>query len=55
MPRRRHPALRRHPRLEQAGFRLIAAGLTYCVQNPTEAEAGGYPIEAVEKMFMSLG
>jgi DNA-binding FrmR family transcriptional regulator len=41
--------------LEQAGFKLIAAGLTYCVQNPAEAEADGYPIEAVEKMFMSLG
>lgn len=40
--------------LEQAGFRLVAAGLTYCVQNPEEAEADGYPLEAVQRMFMKL-
>ena len=28
--------------LEQAGFKLVAAGLTYCVENPEEAEADGY-------------
>ena len=40
--------------LEQAGFRLVAAGLTYCVANPEEAEAAGYPLEEVQKMFMKL-
>jgi len=40
--------------LEQAGFRLVAAGLTYCIAHPDEAEAAGYPLEAVEKMFMKL-
>jgi DNA-binding FrmR family transcriptional regulator len=40
--------------LEQAGFRLVAAGLTYCVAHPEEAEADGYPIEAVQRMFMKL-
>jgi DNA-binding FrmR family transcriptional regulator len=40
--------------LEQAGFRLVAAGLTYCVEHPDEAEADGYPLEAVQKMFMKL-
>ncbi len=40
--------------LEQAGFRLVAAGLTYCVENPNEAEADGYPLAEVEKMFMKL-
>ena len=40
--------------LEQAGFKLVAAGLTYCLANPEEAEASGYPLEAVEKMFMKL-
>jgi DNA-binding FrmR family transcriptional regulator len=40
--------------LEQAGFRLIAAGLTYCVEHPEQAEADGYPIDAVQKMFMKL-
>ncbi|MGA3354509.1 MAG: metal-sensitive transcriptional regulator [Acidimicrobiales bacterium] len=40
--------------LEQAGFRLIAAGLTYCVEHPEQAEADGYPIHALQKMFMKL-
>lgn len=40
--------------LEQAGFRLVAAGLTYCIEHPEEAEADGYPIGAVQKMFMKL-
>ena len=34
--------------LEQAGFRLVASGLTYCVQNPEEAAADGYPLEDVD-------
>lgn len=40
--------------LEQASLRLVAAGLTYCLEHPTEAEADGYGIEAVQKMFMKL-
>ena len=40
--------------LEQAGFRLIASGLTYCLDNPDEAAADGYPLEAVERLFMKL-
>lgn len=40
--------------LEQAGFRLVSAGLTWCVQHPAEAEAGGYPLAEVERMFMKL-
>lgn len=40
--------------LEQAGFRLVAAGLTYCMENPEEAEAEGYGLDAVQKMFMKL-
>lgn len=40
--------------LEQAGFRLVAAGLTYCLENPQQAEAEGYGLEAVQKMFMRL-
>jgi DNA-binding FrmR family transcriptional regulator len=40
--------------LEQAGFRLVAAGLTYCVQNPEDAAAEGYPLEEVQRMFMKL-
>jgi DNA-binding FrmR family transcriptional regulator len=40
--------------LEQAGFKLVAAGLTYCVAHPDEARADGYALEDVQKMFMKL-
>ena len=40
--------------LEQAGFKLVAAGLTYCVQNPEDAAAEGYPLDEVQRMFMKL-
>ena len=40
--------------LEQAGFRLVAAGLTYCFENPDQAKADGYAIDSVQKMFMKL-
>ncbi len=40
--------------LEQAGFRLVAEGLTYCIQRPEEAEADGYDVDMVQKMFMKL-
>lgn len=40
--------------LEQAGFQLVAAGLSYCIEHPDEAEAAGYPLDAVQKMFMKL-
>ena len=40
--------------LEQTGFKLVAAGLTYCIANPDEAATSGYPLDVVEKMFMKL-
>ncbi|MGA2873502.1 MAG: metal-sensitive transcriptional regulator [Candidatus Dormibacteria bacterium] len=40
--------------LEQAGLRLVAAGLTYCVEHPAEAEAEGYAIDGVQRMLMKL-
>jgi DNA-binding FrmR family transcriptional regulator len=40
--------------LEQAGFRLVAAGLTFCLEHPEEAEADGYAMDNVQKMFMRL-
>jgi len=40
--------------LEQAGLRLVAAGLTYCVEHPDEAEAEGYAIDGVQRMLMKL-
>jgi DNA-binding FrmR family transcriptional regulator len=40
--------------LEQAGFLLLAAGLTWCVSDPERASAEGYGLEDVQKMFMKL-
>jgi len=40
--------------LEQAGFLLVAAGLTWCVADPERAAAEGYALEDVQKMFMKL-
>ena len=37
-----------------APTRVVSAGLTYCLAHPDEAEADGYPIDEVEKMFMRL-
>lgn len=40
--------------LDQAGFMLVAAGLSWCVAHPEQSEAEGYAIEDVQKMFMKL-
>lgn len=40
--------------LEQVGFRLLASGLTNCLQDPEKAAAEGYPIAEVEKLFLKL-
>lgn len=40
--------------LDQAGFLLVAAGLTWCMSDPERAKAEGYGIEDVQKMFLKL-
>jgi DNA-binding FrmR family transcriptional regulator len=40
--------------LEQAGFVLVAAGLTWCLQDPDRSAAEGYDIADVQKMFTKL-
>ena len=40
--------------LEQVGFRLIASGLTYCLENPAEAAESGYPLDEVQRLFTKL-
>lgn len=40
--------------LEQAGFKLVASGLTYCLADPERAAEEGYGIDEVQKMFMKL-
>ncbi|MCU0270696.1 MAG: metal-sensitive transcriptional regulator [Acidimicrobiales bacterium] len=40
--------------LEQAGFRLVTAGVAYCMDDPQRAEADGYPLAEIERLFMKL-
>jgi len=40
--------------LDQVGFRLLATGMAYCAENPEEAEASGYPLAEIERLFTKL-
>jgi DNA-binding FrmR family transcriptional regulator len=40
--------------LERAGFRLVAAGLTWCLEHPEEAAADGLGLDDVQKLFLKL-
>ena len=40
--------------LDQAGFKLVASGLTYCLSHREAAARDGYDIDDVQKMFMKL-
>ena len=40
--------------MEQVGFKLLASGLTQCLQDPARAEADGYPVAEVERLFLKL-
>ncbi len=40
--------------LEQVGFNLVAAGLTWCLQDPDRSAAAGYEIADVRRMFLKL-
>ena len=40
--------------LDQAGFKLVASGLTYCLDDPERAAREGYDIDDIQKMFMRL-
>lgn len=40
--------------LEQAGFVLVAAGLTWCLEDPERSAREGYDVADVQKMFMKL-
>lgn len=40
--------------LEQVGFNLVAAGLTWCLEDPDRSAAEGYDLETVQKMFTKL-
>jgi DNA-binding FrmR family transcriptional regulator len=40
--------------LEQTGFLLVAAGLTWCLSHPEESEAEGLGVDEVQRMFLKL-
>ena len=40
--------------LDQAGFLLVASGLTWCIAHPEESAAEGYGLDDVQRMFMKL-
>ena len=40
--------------LEQVGFHLVSAGLTWCLEDPDRSAAAGYEIADVQKMFLKL-
>lgn len=40
--------------LDQAGFVLVAAGLTWCLEDRERSKAEGYDISDVQKMFTKL-
>jgi DNA-binding FrmR family transcriptional regulator len=40
--------------LEQVGFVLVAAGLTWCLEDPERSRAEGYDVSDVQKMFTKL-
>jgi DNA-binding FrmR family transcriptional regulator len=40
--------------LEQVGFHLVAAGLTWCLTDRERSEAAGYDLDAVQRLFLKL-
>jgi len=40
--------------LEQVGFNLVASGISYCLENPEQAEEEGYQLDDIRKMFLKL-
>jgi DNA-binding FrmR family transcriptional regulator len=40
--------------LSQAGFVLVAAGLTWCLEDPERSAAEGYELADVQRMFTKL-
>lgn len=40
--------------VEQAGFRLVAGGLSWCARYPDDAAAAGYDVAQLEKLFTRI-
>jgi DNA-binding FrmR family transcriptional regulator len=41
--------------IQKVGFRLVSAGMQYCVNDPEGASDSGMTTEELEKLFMKLG
>jgi DNA-binding FrmR family transcriptional regulator len=41
--------------IQKVGFRLVSAGMQYCVNDPKAAADSGMTTEELEKLFMKLG
>ena len=40
--------------LDQAGFKLVASGLAYCLDDPGKAADEGYDMDEVQRLFLKL-
>jgi len=40
--------------LEQVGFVLVSAGLTWCLEDPDRSAGRGYEVADVQKLFLKL-
>lgn len=40
--------------LDQVGFRILSEGLQRCLSNPKRAEAEGFSLDEVERLFLRL-
>jgi DNA-binding FrmR family transcriptional regulator len=40
--------------LQQVGFVLVSAGLTWCLEDPSRSTAAGYDLGDVQRMFLKL-
>ena len=43
-----------HKALEQVGFLLVSAGLTWCLSDPDRSRQAGYDLSDVQRMFLKL-
>lgn len=41
--------------LDKVGYRLVAAGVRYCADDPARAEAEGMGVDEMERLFLKLG
>lgn len=40
--------------LDHVGFKMLASGLSSCLENPRKSAKAGYSVDEVEKLFLKL-